>query len=368
MDIQNRKQMSEYLEDVMTKTYEKLKEERELEYEQNLLKTYIVESNLKSVHELPKLEHFETNVVKTEDKYLFILTVKKGEEKAQFFIDTINPRFWIFHSVGRSIFTDSFITKFIGVTLNRLDHPWFPTQFMEQIGEKEQFRGFTLKYENEFIKKEEDEVDNVPIRTLSMRLWGNTAPKVLNVLRKDDDLRHSVALSGVGIKHFVNHTDFVIDDISSWAKFTAKGTSIDGHFYIVGDIQKRYQNIITIIENNWLSYSKSEYGYRFEGQPLTIVLKKPVEDLNNFLPDLISSRRPFRLWGIRKFLDKDFVKINAIDLHTGDKLNMEMTHEWIRIYLPENTCGNTVLRLFTNIQHYYDSEAILEGGENGRIV
>ena len=37
--IKNRKELREYLESVMTKTYEKLREEYELEYGQNLLKT-----------------------------------------------------------------------------------------------------------------------------------------------------------------------------------------------------------------------------------------------------------------------------------------------------------------------------------------
>jgi len=365
MIIENRKQLSEYLEDVMNKSYEKLKEEGRLEYEQTLLKTYIIESNLRRPQELPKLKQFETQIAKTRDKYLFKLNVRKENEQVEFFIDTINPRFWLFHSVGRSTFTDPFIKKFVGETMNGLDHPWFPTQFMEKLTEGEHFRGFTLKYENEFMKKDDEDI---PIRTLSMRLWGNTAPKVLNILRRDREIRHSVALSGIGIKHSIDHEDFVIDDISFWAKFTARGTSIDGHFYIIQKTQKKYQNKIEAIEENWISYSKTELGYRFKGQPLTIVLQKTIEDLDGFLSDLLSSRKPFRLWGVRKFLEKDFVKINAIDLHTGHKLNFEATPEWIRVYLPKNSCGNTVLRLFTNIQHYYDSEAKLEGGENGIII
>ena len=104
-----------------------------------------------------------------------------------------------------------------------------------------------------------------------------------------------------------------------------------------------------------------------EGAPLTIVLSKRIDELDYFLNGLFSSKKPFRLWGLRKPLEPDYVKVCAIDLHNGDKIDFEITPEWLRIYLPAKACGNTVLRLITNIQRYYDSDAYLEG-EHGRIV
>lgn len=35
----------------------------------------------------------------------------------------------------------------------------------------------------------------------------------------------------------------------------------------------------------------------------------------------------------------------------------------MRIYLPENSCGNTILRLYTNLQHYFDSNVKLNEEE-----
>lgn len=123
-----------------------------------------------------------------------------------------------------------------------------------------------------------------------------------------------------------------------------------------------------MIENNSIDIYSVQNGFRFSGQPMTILLTKEIENLEFFLDQLLSSKSPFRLWGICKFLKKNFIKINAVDLHTGHELNLEMTPEWIRIYLPKGSCGNTVLRLFTNIQHFYDSDAILEGVENERNI
>lgn len=363
MKLKNRRELTQYLEDRLTKTYERLKEGKELE--QSLLKTYIIESNLPAISNIPVVSGYSRDILTTEDNTLFILNVHNKRGRATFYIDTLNPRFWFFHTVNKSEFTDSFINKFVTSPVNRLDFPWFPIQFLEERGREERFRGFSLRYDDKFIEGDEDVV---PIKTLSMKLWGNTAPKVLDILRQDSELKHAIALSGVGIKHFINHEDYVINDITFQGKFTARGTSIDSHFYVLQKVQKTYEEKVNLIEDNSITISSTEMGFKFSGQPMAIMLKKEIEDLKSFLDQLLSSKSPFRLWGVSKFLEKDFVKINAVDLHTGHELNLEAAPEWIRIYLPQGSCGNTVLRLLTNIQHYYDSDAILEGGENERII
>ena len=365
--VSNRKELAQFLERQLTKTYEDLGEKRQLEFEQNLLKTYIIESNLSSVSEIPRVEDYETSVSETKDKTLHVLTVKNQRGVGVFYVDTLNPRFWIFHTVSKSEFSDFYINKLVVSIMNGLDYPWLPIQFLEEIGAGEHLRGFSLRYEDEFTSADEHE-GIVPVKTLSMKLWGNTASRVLEILRRDEELAYAVALSGIGIKHFANHDEYVIDDITFQGKFTARGTSIDAHFYVVRNVQRKYEEKLKLIEEHAISMLPTERGVEISGQPLTIVLKKPIENLTTFLDTLLSSKTPFRLWGLSKFMDKDFVRVNAVDLHTSHELNLEVTPNWIRIYLPEGSCGNTVLRLFTNIQHYYDSNAELEGAEDERII
>ncbi len=351
MQIETRKDMYLYLGDVLTKTYDEIKKYQKYEFGQNLLKSYVIESNLDSITALPKFEKSDIKISKTRDDTLFLLEYKKEEKKGEFFVDTINPRFWVFHTVSKSDFTDAFINKLVTQTINGLDHPWLDTQFLEAIGEREQFRGFSLRYKDEFMEDKEEET--APVGYLSMRLWGYTAPKVLKALRSNDELKHSIALSGVGIKRILNgNEEFIIEDITYQGKFTGRGTSIDGHFFVINRIVGEYASKIEAIEKNAIEYERTDSGYRFNGQPITIILDKEIEDLDSFLKDFFSSTQPFRLWGARKRLDKNFYRVNSIDLHTGHKLNMEVTPEWIRIYLPKGSCGNTIYRLFTNVQQY----------------
>ena len=51
----------------------------------------------------------------------------------------------------------------------------------------------------------------------------------------------------------------------------------------------------------------------------------------------------------------------GVDLHNGDELCIESTDSWMRLYLKNNACGNTALRLVSNLQEYYDSETKIEG-------
>ncbi|MHA1887138.1 MAG: hypothetical protein ACTSX0_03875 [Promethearchaeota archaeon] len=363
MQITNRKELSEHLESVMTSSQERLEEEGELDYNQFLLKTYLIESSVSDLREIKSPDGYNIQIQQTDDITLHILKVRKNSKTATFYVDTVNPRYWLIHGVGSYKFTNPFIRKYVTSVMSGLDHLWLPNNFMMELSKKDDFRGFSLKYDEEFSFID----DKKPVENLSMKLWGGAAPHVLQALKRDKDLKNTIAISGIGIKHSANG-GFAIDDVTAWGKFTAKGTSIDDHYFVVKDVQTRYSEKINLIENAWLDYSKDNIGIRFSGEPLTIIFNKKIENIPDFINELLASRKPFRLWGLHKILNDYFAKVVGIDLHTGHKINLDITNEWIRIYLPKGSCGNTILRLLTNIQHHYDSEATLESGEHGRII
>jgi len=46
--------------------------------------------------------------------------------------------------------------------------------------------------------------------------------------------------------------------------------------------------------------------------------------------------------------------IDAVDLHIGQRLGVEVGRDWMRLYLQAGTCGNTVARLVSNLQTRFD--------------
>jgi hypothetical protein len=182
------------------------------------------------------------------------------------------------------------------------------------------------------------------------------------------------AISSVGFKKIFNsdvnenELKLLIEDVYYQGKFTVKGTSIYEHIDTVSDILRKYENLVKIIESEYnMEYTKAEGGFTIKGSPLCIDFKKRIENLDVFVKTVFSAEEPFRLSGFHSKLDSGTYLISCLDLHNGDDLRLELTEDWVRIYLPHDACGNTTMRFLCNLQRYYDANASLEGINSGRI-
>ena len=86
-----------------------------------------------------------------------------------------------------------------------------------------------------------------------------------------------------------------------------------------------------------------------------------------FCEKVFSCGEPFRLWGVPIRVAEDFYRVEGFDLHIGNPIQFEIAPEFIRVYMPTGSCGNSVVRLYTNLQHHYDALIQAEDG-NGRCV
>jgi len=118
--------------------------------------------------------------------------------------------------------------------------------------------------------------------------------------------------------------------------------------------------LLEAVENNHIIRAENkEHGGRSHGGPVVIKFSRPVPDVEKFLNHVVNAKDPFRLWGHVRQTGHNAYKIDGVDAHNGDKVAIEMSSEWLRLYLYDEACGNTALRLFTNIQQYYDPAAEL---------
>ena len=90
------------------------------------------------------------------------------------------------------------------------------------------------------------------------------------------------------------------------------------------------------------------------GGPIVIKFSRPIPDQQAFLATLFSSRAPFRLWGMPAVSAEGVAEVEAVDLHVGQRLRVDVGDDWMRIYLEAGGCGNTVARLVSNLQHRFD--------------
>ena len=89
--------------------------------------------------------------------------------------------------------------------------------------------------------------------------------------------------------------------------------------------------------------------------PILIKFSKAITDMDRFAARLFSSREPFRLWGSPVRAGTDHIVVDAVDLHVGHTLRIDLGPEWMRVLLFQHTCGNSFARLVSNLQRHFDA-------------
>jgi hypothetical protein len=362
-----RQELVQYLDEVMNSTYSSLVERQELEPDTSLVKTYLVESHLPEDVSVTDLEAFINNLSTTRlprnrririkqsaDRTLYWLTATVNREPVTIYLDVSNPRFWLLHSANRSISLDWLLDRLIK-DQNTLDRGWLWPELLERLSTRGVFRGLGLDYDRRVIPDIDFESPE-SVEYLKLQLWGMQASQVFRVLR--EAFPQATTLSKVKVKHWLSQDtdgEFAIDDIKYDGKITTRGTSFQSHLELTSDLFREYANTIRRIESDYALMWPSDSGrITISGQALSFRFSAPIHDLDQFCEHVFSSSLPFRLWGTPTKLRDDFYRVAAVDLHAGCRLSFEIAPEYMRLYLPTNSCGNTIVRLYTNLKHHYD--------------
>lgn len=381
--------MAQFLNDRMNKTYATLSDSQELEAETSLVKTYLLEAHLAENSTPAETENLlRSNFVKevlgakshpkihlSQDASLFCAesTVGAGgrTERVLFYVDCSNPRFWLLHSMNSSRCVDRVITALSSSTQD-LDRAWIPAELLEKASGYGAFRGLNLDYDRRIIPDVDFEAPNAPVEFLKMQLWGNKAADVLQILRQKEGFPHETTLAKVKVKFWLSQEgddEFSIDDIKYNGKITARGTSFQSHITLVSDIYRHYTDLIRRVEHRFsMTHHVSEGRLSLSGEPINLTFSRPIGNLKVFTEKLFSCTEPFRLWGVPVQLSDEFWRVSAVDLHVGSRINFEIAPKFIRIYLPAGSCGNSVLRIYTNLQHHYDALLEATDGESQTLL
>jgi hypothetical protein len=142
-------------------------------------------------------------------------------------------------------------------------------------------------------------------------------------------------------------------------RFLVTGDSFEFHAQFVRAVVQRYKHLVRLCENRAMSYKpysadSDGAGGGLSGGPIVVNFSRRINDLDAFMATLVSSRAPYRLWGAPE-VKSDYAEVHAVDLHVANSIRLDVGPDWLRIYLNEGSCGNTVARLVANLQHTFDS-------------
>jgi len=313
---------------------------------QTPLKTFVIEA-----HHGGEVDRFLTAVaddavvLSTDDAYLHRMV----DGDVEFVIDHLDDRYWSFHTWSPAADAQRLLKSRVQRRRD-LDWAWLPAAHLSRLWAEGQPTWLRTEFQGEQSLPVDD-----PARRMQLRLRGSQPDHLLAMLR-DTPYAPALAYDQVGV--LVEHPDFgvVNEAVNSMGKFVATGDSFKLHEELVRLALDRYRGLVDAVEARTLSWSGDEdTGLRLDGEVIALSFSRPVPDLERFLDAMFSSREPFRLWGVPRILGADLAAVEAVDLHVGQRLRLEIGTRWLRIFLGPGTCGNTVARLVTNLQHRFDA-------------
>ena len=193
------------------------------------------------------------------------------------------------------------------------------------------------------------------MRDLAITVRGRDADRLLDVIRRQEGHEHAVSIDRLTVAAEDPDLGRVEEAVNRFAHFIAKGDSFALHQQLVAGVIGRYRALVEAAEARAITFSRfgEDGGGRVGGAPIEVKFSRPLPDVPGFMTELFSSREPFRLWGLHS-AGNTYGECDGVDLHVGERVRVEVRPDFLRIYLYEGGCGNTVARLVTNLQHHVD--------------
>ncbi len=316
------------------------------------LKTFVVEAHAGD-EPGALLEDIAGGVRDTDDVYLHEIVA----DQVHFYVDHLDDRFWSFHTQSSTGEAFRYLRERVEGRRD-LDWAWLPSAHLRHVWPgstphwlRSDFRGGRLSPDER-------------VQDLQVEVRGRDADALVDHIRALEGYAGAIAFDRVAVTASESNYGVVREGVNRQGRFVATGESFELHQVVVRGVVRRYRRLIEAIEGRGLAWAElPRGGAAMTGAPIVIEFSQPIPDMTLFLDELLSSRDPFRLWGLAEDLGEGTVGVEAVDLHVGQTLRLDITPHWLRVYLNAGGCGNSVARLATNLQHRFDGALRLVADE-----
>jgi hypothetical protein len=287
----------------------------------------------------------DTRVEATDDSFLFRVPLDDGE----MWVDQLDPRFWAFHTDLPRATAQRWLRERVEARRD-LDWMWLPSEHLRDPWPGARSVRVSADFAGQDFLGEE-----APASRLRLRAVGAESDQLLDFISSNDRYRSAVSLGGIELALDDGDNGHLREAVTRRGAFAASGDSLELHLQFVRRIVTRYSHLVTLLEHRALWFERLDSGGgTISGEPVLVEFSRPVPDMQRFVDELLAVRQPFRLWGIPR-IDGDVAEVDAVDLHVGQRLRLDVGPTWMRVYLERGACGNTVARLLSNLQQRFDS-------------
>lgn len=272
------------------------------------------------------------------------------------FVDLFDPRYPLLHTIGLTNDSDRLVNR---LTSNSgVDNCWYPTQWLREALDG-QLISFRLFFQHGLEGLAESRQAEALRRELGRPVPPAFRLRVSDFIDAGDDLDalasntqfgRTAALDSLAWRISDESDRFIHEEVWHQGKVSAYGTSWDQHLESVLRLQSRYRELISFIEAD-VVMSVNDGG--LAGEPLTVrFLESPIGNVEALARSIADPRGPMKLLGVPQLLDSDYWAVEATDLHTLDRLSIEIGPEAVRIYLRHGSCGNVIPRMLVHIERH----------------
>lgn len=287
-------------------------------------------------------------VTATDDAYLSRAAVPDGH----MWVDRLDPRFWSFHTEMPAHPARRFLHERVQARRD-LDWLWLPSEHLRQVSRSGPARRLRTEFSGQDLRG-----TDAPGTGLRLQATGSQAEKLLDFLSESEEYRAALSLDAIQVSIDDGAGGKLTEAVDRKGQFVASGDSLDTHLQFVRSVVARYAAFVELLEAKAIGWDPldpdQDGGAALVGGPIGIRFSEPIPDLQLFVDEMFDSTEPFRLWGV-PVIEQGVAELDAVDLHVGQRLRMDVGPSWMRVYLERGACGNTVARLVSNLQHRFDS-------------
>lgn len=266
------------------------------------------------------------------------------------FLDVLNERFWQIHTTAPARQLERLLRRHV-LRDTRLDSAWLPQRQLHGL------EGERLWMRSSFASDRLLASQTARAHRWRVQIEGEAPEELLHFLATDERYAPSAALSAIGtsvVEPGIGQARIVADYRGA---MTSDGDSFELIAGVLWRTVRRYERYVRALEDQHQLRATvvEDAGLQLDGDVALLRFPRPVEDMDGLLAGLFSSRDPFRLWAVPREVSPGQWEANAVDLHIGKPIRLELTAEWLRVLLEPHTCGNTLARLVANLQHHFDA-------------
>jgi len=336
--IQTLRELHGSFQAAFDKNEKSLEEYRKTDSKQ--LKAYLLESN--TPLNLVGCPDGEWN--RLEDTQWYVS--KGGKHPNLLSLDASRERVWILYSLIDADESSKIVDKWIKNKRGGLDKCWLSRSQLlhwENLGSKWTERGLGIRFSDGLTPKK-------LAGNVSLKAWYGASP-------------HSSSIRGIHELLVQAKKDFAISSVR-WQKRSEDGSSVTTEWYSDGKVTVNQALDVDEVLN-WIS----EMGNRYEDAlieatglrdsktaPFEIDFNQPI-DLDAFSKTVANGQGDMKLWLMEIERSEDFRRYKGVDLHTWDRILLDIGPGYAYLTIPGDGCVNAAPRL-----------AVIQGEDNAGVT